>query len=468
MGMILSLTSHVHSLLIWMICGLWAQIPYVDSPHYRPRAQTVTAGPEDNWITIIEDAVPGTEVLLLDGLYDLDQYAVVVGDEVTVRSQSGNRDAVIIQGQGYGICSEGFLIAGAGITIAELTMTQIRNHAIAIKPDLGAQAPHLYNLDLYDIGTQHIKLSPGACADGLVAWCRIGYTPGGVQGDYINAIDLHEAVDWVIRDNVIYNIAGDGTGCEVDCLDCSGNPNPQSYISGPAILVWNQSSGTLIERNLLIDNFRNISLGLGSGHTQGTVRNNFIYRSGPGDAGIELRAAQDESIYHNTVIVGSYPGAIEVQNSAGIDIANNLISAPIWDRGGASFLSRSNIEDATDADLAVAGEVHIPADSRAIGAGVDLPAVTEDIDGQARDGRWDVGADQFVDASLGEALPYWLQSHPSYDLVAPFGWVDLRDLLTWLETTSSGTQAAAIGAQAPAWLRLDIGMSRHNMRRDLP
>ncbi|MFQ5856005.1 MAG: alpha/beta hydrolase-fold protein [Anaerolineae bacterium] len=361
--------------------------PYVDSPLYRSRLSQITVGPSDDWMGTIEAAVPGTEILLLDGEYLLDRYAVVVDDGITIRGAGGDRDAVLIRGQGYGVGSEGFMVFGANVTIADLSMTGMRNHAISIKGEQGAQAPHIYNVHLYDIGTQHIKGTPGGIADGVVACSSIGYTPGGVQGDYIDGVDIHQAIDWVIRDNLFYNIWGDGSGCEVD-IDCG------TYVSGPAILMWNQARGTIVERNVFRDCFRNIAFGLGRGHQGGIIRNNFIYQLSPGDAGIELRDADNARVEHNTIILGGdYPGAIEVWNAGGHLIRNNLITAPIWDRGNASFVAEGNITDASVEDLVAPGDPHLPAGSRAIGAGVPTD-VDSDIHGDPREGRWDVGADQ--------------------------------------------------------------------------
>lgn len=362
---------------------------YESSSLFRERAVQLVVGPLDDWIGAIEGAEPSTEVLLRDGTYHLgDTYAVVVGPSVTIRSQSGSRDSVIIRGAGYGPGGEGFMIMGADVTVADLSMTQIRNHAISIKGNTAPHAIQIYNVHVFDIGTQHIKLTPGGTEDGLIACSSVGYSEGGAVGDYVNAIDLHEALDWHIRDNLIYNITGDGSGCEVD-IDCG------TYVSGPAVLVWNNSRGTLIERNTIVDSFRNIALGLGSGHEDGVVRNNFIYRLGPGDAGIELWDAHGSGIYHNTVLIADYPGAIEFRQSSDLSILNNLISQPIWDRGESNVWTDANIEDASAADFVAPGDVHLTDGSRAIGAGITVEQVIADIDGDMRDGRYDVGADHF-------------------------------------------------------------------------
>ncbi len=367
---------------------------YVNSPLYRPRQNQITVGPQDDWQSIINGAAANTEILMTDGDYRLSQYAVVIDQpDITVRAASGNRDSVRIFGLGYGPDGQGFLVFGQNVTIADLTISDIRDHAISVHPSQGAAHAHIYNVSLFNIGTQHIKgTSGGDSVGGVVACSSIGYTPGGVKGDYLGAIDAHNAVDWVVRDNYIYNINGDGTGCNVD-RDCG------TYIYGaPAIYIWRNARGSIVERNTIVDSFRGIALGLGGGHDGGVIRNNFIFRPVAGDAGIELWTASNLLVEHNTVILGgNYPGAIEYRDSSNITVRNNLISETPYDRGGNSGIGvAGNITDASVNDLVAAGDPHLKAGSRAIGAGVASNLAT-DIDGDARSGRWDVGADQFVD-----------------------------------------------------------------------
>lgn len=302
--------------------------PYMDSPVYRPRENTLILGPRDDWVKEIENAQPETEVKLLDGTYRLRKHNILVKDGITIRSASGVRDLVIIQGRGYEKNGDGFVIIGKNVTIADLSMTDMRDHAISIKPKLGGDvAPHIYNVHLYNIGTQHIKGNVGGSRNGIIACSSIGYTKSGAKGDYNGAIDLHGALSWIIRDNTIYNINGDGSGCNVD-IDCGKN------LSGPAILVWNRSSGTVVERNQIMHSYRNIAFGLGRGHDGGIIRDNFIFRHTSGDAGIELQGVTGTLVENNSVLLnGTYRGAIEYRDSKDITIRHNKVSSLPWNRG---------------------------------------------------------------------------------------------------------------------------------------
>ena len=221
----------------------------------------------------------------------------------------------------------------------------------------------------------------------------MGYTPGGAEGDYTGAIDAFAAINWTIRDNYIYNLNGNGTGCEV--FDCS-----IIYTPGPAITLWQGSQGGVIERNTIVNSFRGITLGLGTPHDGGVVRNNFIYQTESGlDAGIELWNASNVLVEHNTVLLNGYRGAIEFGGAPGTTIRNNLLSAEPWDRSGSRGASPGaalvgNIANGSFGDLVSTNGPELSAGSQAIGAGVMSPLST-DFAGDYRVDRYDVGADQF-------------------------------------------------------------------------
>lgn len=64
---------------------------YTSSPIYRPRLRQVQANPS-NWIGLIEGALDGDEILLADGVYNLNQYAVqITGFPTTSTATPGRR-----------------------------------------------------------------------------------------------------------------------------------------------------------------------------------------------------------------------------------------------------------------------------------------------------------------------------------------------------------------------------------------
>ncbi|MEM7256541.1 MAG: Ig-like domain-containing protein, partial [Pseudomonadota bacterium] len=398
---------------------------YTSSPMHRTRANTLVVSANDpDWEYAIEAAPAGTEVLLEDGVYQLDKAEYpdantifLSSPDVTVRSLSGNRDAVIIRGDGYPEkrSDVGFMVVAHGITIADLSIHEVQDHAVSMVPGLNGgevQATHIYNIHAYDTGTQHIKGNTGGInRQSVVACSLIGYSDGAVVGDYIGGVDIHAGVDVVVRDNYLYNITGEGTGCSAaDLKDCQ-------HLSAPAIYM-NASDDSIVERNIIEDSYRGIALGLVGGHTGGIVRNNFVYlgdsfsytnelfpdANANGDSGISIHDSTDSIVEHNTVyLTGAPQGPIEVRGGAGHMLRNNLTNAPIWLRDGASSITQEgNIETATLADFVAPGDVHLSATSSAINAGVVPVAVSVDIDGDPRIDQWDVGADQFDGTSVNQ------------------------------------------------------------------
>ena len=65
------------------------------------------------------------------------------------------------------------------------------------------------------------------------------------RDDYTNAVDVHTGDNWIIRHNLFRNIRA-----------------PQGQLAGPAILMWNHSTNTLVDGNTFIDCQREIALGL--------------------------------------------------------------------------------------------------------------------------------------------------------------------------------------------------------------
>ena len=314
-------------------------IPFTTTPQYGSVNRSHRANPS-NWTSIIKRANHGDEVVLDKGLYPLNQYAVVFEKSITLRSASGNRNDVIIEGKGDTVPAEALMVRANNVRIADITVRNVRDHAVAIKA--GISGTFLYNLNLVDITTGHIKGSK-LNGDGTIACSQIGYTGAGSRGDYNGAIDLHQARGWHIRDNYIYNIWGDGSGCFID-TDC-GRYQPGG---APAILLWNGSGENIVERNVIANSFRAITLGLGTDYDGGVIRNNLIINTEAGrqglhgfiasDGGISLLTASDVTVEQNTILMNhDYPGQIEVKNGTGNVIKDNVVARPIWDRGSAEF-----------------------------------------------------------------------------------------------------------------------------------
>ncbi|RLB56712.1 MAG: hypothetical protein DRI34_08720 [Deltaproteobacteria bacterium] len=370
---------------------------------------------------IVAAAQSGTTIVLADGSYALDQ-----GDatsrlsfsvpDVTLRSASGDPEAVILDG-GW-VTGELVSISASRVTIAELTLRRAYYHPIHITGGAAdIEGVRIYRVRVSDPAEQGIKINPsgsGTYADrGLIECCRIEMSDAGrarVRNNcYTGGIDAHQAWGWTVRNNRIV-----GFWCE-------------QGLSEHGVHFWTGSRDTLVEGNVIVDCARGIGFGLGEngngnqrsypddpytgvgyiGHFDGVIRNNFIAVTSVAllsseygfDSGITLDQARGSRVLHNSIVSSQAPfSSLEWRfDNTLVEIRNNLVSHNLRDRGGTAELG-GNIEGAA-LDWFVdpgSGDLHLSGQQPAVDGGVRLePGWCDlDIDGQTRDSRPDVGADE--------------------------------------------------------------------------
>ncbi len=354
----------------------------------------------------------GETILLADGVYALRRMIDLATPHVTLRGRSGDPDKVVLHGRGMTGDSVGIgiSVSAPDVTIADVTIRDLGSHAIQIRGERGASRFTLHNARLQDTGQQLLKGSvseaPVYADDGLVACSRFSYT-SHAPSDYTNGVDLLATSGWVIRDNQFVRIRG---------------PEADGWRAGPAILVWAASSNTIIERNVILDSFRGIALGLGDtasryarngerayDHSGGLVRNNVIVNLNRwADEAVEANAARDVRIDHNTVFTeGSTPWSISLRFAASDALVrNNLTNHRVFLRDGGQATLDGNVTSARRSWFVDApnGDMHLaPAGRPAIDAGVAIADITSDFDRAARP------AGRAPDAGAFETGP----SHPS-------------------------------------------------------
>ncbi|PTN33785.1 right-handed parallel beta-helix repeat-containing protein [Desulfonatronum sp. SC1] len=340
-------------------------------------------------------------ILVADGTYTLSSLLHITGDNITIRSQSGNRNAVIIRGQGMdGGVSHVFLVRGSYFTVRDMTIGWVYYHAVQVHGELGASHVTISNLRIVDTKEQMVKVStnpssPHASTNGLVENSLFEYSAGIGPQWYIGGIDAHRSHNWVVRNNIFKNIA-----------------SPSGSIAEHAVHFWSGSRDTLVEGNLIIDCDRGIGFGLGSStHVRGVIRNNMIYHStrNPAfaDVGIDLQSSTDARVYNNTIFFDhGYPNAIEYRfaTTTGAFIANNLTNKAIVSRNGGTATVTHNVTTAQAAWFVApdSGDLHLAtAVPGVVDAGTSaipgLPSPFLDYDGQQRPmGRGiDIGADEY-------------------------------------------------------------------------
>jgi hypothetical protein len=316
--------------------------PALDPPGTEQYIVRILAGDVEELLWQLKVAWPNTTLLLADGVYRLmpRQTLEVQAQQITIRSASGKREAVVIEG-GY----NNITINADDCTVADMTLRAPRFHNIQVRGELGVSRARMYNLHLQDAGQQFIKVSTGDGAqgkfadDGLVACSLIEYSTHSRGTDrsppsYTNGVDILAGRGWVIRDNVFRRIRS------------------EAGPAGPAILAWKNAMDTRIEGNVIIDSWRGIALGLmgpdrysrgGSqvvyDHQNGMVMNNVILAlHEPADAAIENNFAFNSQVLHNTIYYNetlrhAVNWSIEYRLSpTTVLIANKLTNLPVRKR----------------------------------------------------------------------------------------------------------------------------------------
>jgi hypothetical protein len=97
----------------------------------------------------IENANGKTTIYLNSGLYPVSpsSFINVYKPDITIRSTSGNRNDVIIQGEGMaagGGVGHGIFVDADNITVADLTVRDVQNHAFFVNP--GADSCLFHNV----------------------------------------------------------------------------------------------------------------------------------------------------------------------------------------------------------------------------------------------------------------------------------------------------------------------------------
>lgn len=425
-GLLLALVLLASPTLSWLSSTPTMQVDVLASdacpPLPPPTGGVVNVSTVAQLQNAVNNAASGTTILVADGTYNLDGISLWLDvPNVTLRSASGNREAVVLDGN-Y-VTGEIVVVAASNVTVADLTLQQARYHPIhVVSTDNGdTEDTTIYNVHVIDPGQQAIKINPHEAKihfpdNGVVACSHIELTDAGRprvweinESCYTGGVDAHQAWGWTIRDNVI-----EGFWCS-------------SGLSEHGVHLWRGCRDTVVERNVLRDNARGIGFGLMSegdartypddpcpgagyvGHYDGVIRNNFVFAgrdmlfsSEYGfDCGICLASACGARVLHNTVASTQAPySSIEWRfSSTDADIVNNLITHNLRDRGGAASLA-GNL---TDAALSLfvdgtGGDLHLASTATAAIDQVIAPSdVPDDIDGDVRPVgvASDIGADEY-------------------------------------------------------------------------
>jgi len=373
---------------------------------------TITVSTVAQLVNAVNNLQSGQTIVMNPGTYQLTDTLWFPQNRtnITLKGATGNRDDVVIRGNGMaGSINFGIWTGNVQtVTFSDFTIRDFVEHGIIL--NAGTESPTVRNLHVVDIGDQFVKANPdgagGGVDNGLVENCLFEYTTQAPD-TYTNGVDVHGGQNWVIRGNTFRNFKS------------------SAGLAGPALLMWNGSSNTLTERNTFINNQRDIAYGLvdasGTDHSGGIIRNNIISRTSvaSADVAIGVYDSPNTQVVNNTVrLAGTFPNAVEYRfaGTTGVVIRNNLTDAAIVARDGATGTVNTNVTNAQSSwfvnaanhDLHLLGTV-----TAAIDKGATLANVPTDFDGQTRPtgAAYDIGADEYVNSGDSTA--------PSVNLTAP-------------------------------------------------
>ncbi|MBN1809237.1 MAG: hypothetical protein JW909_09225 [Planctomycetes bacterium] len=303
-----------------------------------PEGRVVRVDSASALAAAIHNASDGDTVLAADGFYAMPPGVVLSASGVSIRSESGARDSVIIDGGTNGLGQIIAVVGAKEALIADLSISNSHYYGINVLGDSGVSGLSIYNVKFHNNAVRGLKgttpIYPGdngkAPANppevvervrprgGRVLHClflcdRKKEDPNdGFGGDYISGVDMQYLDDWVFADNVFMGIRGRNGG------------------GRGAIFVWVQANDVIVERNLFINNDRSIAFGnpsySGVSMRRGVIRDNCIV-AGVNRA-VECCGARDTSMYGNRIFATdmAYPLTVEfTQGSDGSSCRDNII-----------------------------------------------------------------------------------------------------------------------------------------------
>ncbi len=354
---------------------------------------------------------------------------------VTIRGETDNRRDVVIVGAdpahepdfwkssqygGPSPCGIGQFMQifnAEHIVVADLTLRNFPGHMLKLDGSTDNGTPwyprhiRFHNIELHDCGDQMIKGAgePIGCADGVLECSYLHYTDGLFESTYeTQGIDLHEAHNWIVRDNLFANIRVP--------------KNVAQASNGAGVLMWDRTDSILVERNCFVNCNAAIKLGASWYDDECdwmTAKNNLVVYDDPGaswEATNLFEIGQDVTnggCYHNTIWnpAQAAGGTVIYCPNDVYPFENNLyLNGSLHRCGGANnnvqVTDGSAFTDISEYDFRLSATRTVPL----------VPSVTNDIYGNPRNNPPSAGAYEYGTAAIKATneCAGWQQSHPDW------------------------------------------------------
>ena len=376
-------------------------------------AITKMAGTAEELKNAVINASNGDVIGIKPGKYNVTELNLNLIDKhnIVLRSESGNPDDVILTGNGFHKSGSREIQLlqitknSSYITIYGITFRDANVHGIKVAGEDNVGYITIDNCKFFNINERMIKGSqrgnlrvPGMVITNCHFENDLNCIP--VESDkpgwdcaYIGGIDMMVLDNAVISDNKFVNIRGaNGAG-------------------RGAIFIWQGSVNIIAERNTIVNCDRGICFGNSAGpdgrlgddyfyHVNGgIIRNNMIVANQA--EAIEIGWAKDVKVYNNTIYRNSPGRGIRdsgAELSVNTVIENNILRSANLDNQKNAEIGAHNLVDNGIPDSYFvnpeAGNLRLtPEAVRAIGKGVVLDKVEDDIDKRLRSRKvFDIGA----------------------------------------------------------------------------
>lgn len=228
----------------------------VDDERYAGCDEIIEEGSDAEAIqTVLIEAETNTTICFEDGVYDLDRELSLSVNDVTIRGNPDDREAVVLDYADQEEGKDALSASGDGFTIEYLSVKNSHGNAIVAK---GTERVTFRGLKVtWDAGSDTANgayaVYPLSSTDVLIEDCEIvGASDAGLY--------VGQSRNIIVRDNVVH---GNVTGIEIENSDDALVTGNRAYDNTAGILVFvlpnlekKEGTGTIVEDNEIEENNR--------------------------------------------------------------------------------------------------------------------------------------------------------------------------------------------------------------------
>lgn len=427
------------------------QVYYVDVNNGNDAHNGTIQNPWKNAQISINKMVAGDTLIFRAGTYATTAKITVGTNNITLKSYEG--EMAIFHSQDFATIFIADDVSGTRLERLEIQAPQLNG----IQLGIGVADVTISQCKIHNVNNEGIKIPSGQSGEGkriknvLIEYCEIynTNTANDNNGDGVDVVNgenitirnchFHDITNshafyfkggsqgCIAENNYIENVqAGIALGFSTDCefFDTTMNPGFYGCIDCTVknnVIVNTQSYGIGLFGSLRAQVYNNTLVDVA--HTQrGGIHFEF---NTPNGCTQNAKPVTDAKVINNIVVLtqASVRTVIEVRNndsSSGLTGDNTVIDHNIYFKNSAAVEFRFNggrfnfnlWKDFSKGDahslLSDPGltlTYHLAEGSPCIGVGQTVPSVLKDIDGNARSGAYDIGADQFNNEGCVITLP---------------------------------------------------------------